>query len=98
MTRSRQPKPVRAIKKEITFGVSRRTRISSGLAIVVGIIRGKRSDHYQCGGPVVSVSCSIATVKFPLLGAARWLLGLPAARSAGKTGPFWDRDRLQCLW
>jgi hypothetical protein len=21
-----------------------------------------RSDHYQCGGPVVSVSCSIATV------------------------------------
>ena len=26
------------------------------------IIRGKRSDQYQCGGPVVSVSCSIATV------------------------------------
>jgi len=21
------------------------------------IIRGKRSDHYQCGGPAVSVSC-----------------------------------------
>ena len=26
------------------------------------IIRGKRSDQYQCGGPVVSISCSIANV------------------------------------
>jgi len=26
------------------------------------MIRGKRSNHYLCGGPVVSVSCSIAAV------------------------------------
>ena len=36
--------------------------LSDWVRPVVEIIRGKRSEHYQCEGPAVSVSCSIATV------------------------------------
>src|SRR6202022_474752 len=36
--------------------------LSDWVRRAIEIIRGKRSEHPQCGGPVVSVSCSIATV------------------------------------